>query len=215
MFHVSLYILESEPKCKVHVDLGFLLDSSGSLKNDYHMEKNFLKAMVGSFGLGGKSHAGVITFSHKADHSIKLKDHTDIVSFNRAVDKIKLMGYTTRIDLALRMAKEELFKESSAKKKLLILLTDGRQTETGGYEEPSKIAEELRKDGITIYVVGIGTGIDRHELERIDKKVFVAETWSRLTSTEFTNEVQYELCVGKLFYSHQGGYPSHFEITLY
>ena len=57
--------------------MGFILDSSGSLKNDYGKEKDFLKAVVATFGVSrvdGK--AGVVTFSHDSEHSIKLKDHT-------------------------------------------------------------------------------------------------------------------------------------------
>ena len=78
------------------------------------------------------SRAAVITFSYRAKHSIKMKDHTDITSFNAAVDAIPLMGMTTRIDRALRLTQRELFAlENGARPnhpKILILLTDGSQT---------------------------------------------------------------------------------------
>ena len=81
------------------------LTSSGSLRKDYGKEKNFLKVLTATFGISPSgSRAGVITFSYYTEHSIKLKDHTDLLGFNKAVDKIPVMGSTTRIDKALRLA---------------------------------------------------------------------------------------------------------------
>ena len=66
-------------------------------------------------------------------HSIQLKDHDNVDSFNKAVDAIPLMGSTTRIDRALRLTQKDMFKiEAGARPtapKILILLTDGSQTQ--------------------------------------------------------------------------------------
>ena len=55
-----------------------------------------------------------------------------IGAFNDAVDDIPLMGSTTRIDTALRMAQNELFLEENGGRdiapNILVLLTDGSQT---------------------------------------------------------------------------------------
>ena len=59
--------------------------------------------------LGGSARAGVVTFSKRAEHSIKMSDNLDIKSFKAAVDDISLMGSYTRIDRALRLAQKELF----------------------------------------------------------------------------------------------------------
>ena len=65
-------------------DVAFILDSSGSITNDYQNEKDFLKALAGAFGLSKKgSQAGVITFSYYTELSIKLNAHHDIKSFNK------------------------------------------------------------------------------------------------------------------------------------
>ena len=63
--------------------------------------------------LGGSARAGVVTFSKRAEHSIKMSDHLDIKSFKAAVDDIYLMGSYTRIDRALRLAQKELFEVGS------------------------------------------------------------------------------------------------------
>uniref|UniRef100_A0A7M5V805 VWFA domain-containing protein n=3 Tax=Clytia hemisphaerica TaxID=252671 RepID=A0A7M5V805_9CNID len=140
---------EPEPTCKAKVDVGFVLDSSGSLKNDYDKEKDFLKALAATFGVSDDgARAGVVTFSYYTEHSIKLNDHTKVSTFNDAVDKIALMGSTTRIDKALRMVQNDMFTIANGARpgvnKVLIVLTDGSQTKDAGAEDPSDVAKELR-----------------------------------------------------------------------
>ena len=49
--------------CKAAVNVGFILDSSGSLRNDYQNEKNFLKKLVEEFDISKDgSRASVLTF---------------------------------------------------------------------------------------------------------------------------------------------------------
>ena len=56
------------------MDVGFILDSSGSLRNDYQTEKDFLKSLAGAFGVSKDgSRASVLTFSFYAELSIKFK----------------------------------------------------------------------------------------------------------------------------------------------
>ena len=154
------------------MDLGFVLDSSGSLRNDYQTEKDFLKSIAAAFGISADGpRAGVITFSYHAEHSIKMKDHTNASSFNEALDAIPLMGSITKIDKALRLAQKELFIEENGGRpdvnKILVLLTDGSQTQDPDAEDPNEIADELREAGITILAIGVGPGINEKELNEI------------------------------------------------
>ena len=94
---------------------------------------------------------GVVTFSDRATHSIKMKEHTDIASFNAAVDAIPLMGSLTRIDRALKLAQKELFAVESGGRSevrdILILMTDGTQTKSNvdeRAEDPGDIMDEIR-----------------------------------------------------------------------
>ena len=200
------FLSAKKPKCKAKVDVGFILDSSGSLRNDYQNEKNFLKSLAGAFGVSkNDSRAGVITFSYYSEHSIKLKDHTDITSFNAAVDAIPLMGSTTRIDKALRLTQNELFTlENGARPgipKILILLTDGSQTQDAGAEDPGDISNELRQAGVTVLVVGIGSGTNQTELDHMAggaDNAFSAASFDELIGGEFINTLTERSCeVGK------------------
>ena len=165
-----------------------------------------MKALAGSFGVSSDgSRAGVVTFSYNAEHSIKLNDHTDMTSFNDAVDGIPLMGSTTRIDKALRLAQDQLFTVENggrpSKPKVLILLTDGSQTKDVDAEDPSIIANELRSNGIKVLVIGIGGGVDPEELQRLadnPSNVFSAASFEELISSEFVDSVTKRSCgVGK------------------
>lgn len=193
---------DPEPTCKAKVDVGFVLDSSGSLRNDYDKEKDFLKALASTFGVSDDgARAGVVTFSYYTEHSIKLNDHSRVGTFNDAVDKIPLMGSTTRIDKALRMTQKEMFSIANGGRpgvnKVLIVLTDGSQTQDAGAEDPGDVAEELRNEGIRVLAVGIGKGVNTTELAHIagDKSnVFSAASFDELVSREFLNSVNSAGC---------------------
>ena len=209
-FFLFLFVLagnaEVKASCDAVVDVGFILDSSGSLRSEYGKEKNFLKALATSFGVSANgSRAGVITFSYYTEHSIKLSDHTDVASFNAAVDKIALMGSTTRIDKALRLTQKEMFSLKNGGRpgvpKVLILMTDGSQTPDAGAEDPGDIADELRREGVNLLVVGIGQGINATELAHMagsPGNVYSAASFDELIEGDFIEKIQSGGClVGK------------------
>jgi len=189
-------------KCNKVADVGFILDSSGSLAGSYKIEKAFLKSVAAAFGISKDGpRASVVTFSLKAELSIKFKDYFDITSFNNAVDAIPLMGRLTRIDLALRVAQNDMFTTKNGARaktpKILILLTDGSQTQSAGAVNPADISKKLRQNGIHVIVVGIGSGINRGELIRIagsDDKVFSAASFAELVSSKFTEKLMEKSC---------------------
>ena len=98
------------PKCKSGLDVGFIVDASGSLRKEYHKEKNFVKILVESFGFGlSTTRAGIITFSHIAELSVKLSQYDSLNDFGSAVDSLPMIGSSTRIDKALELAQSDLF----------------------------------------------------------------------------------------------------------
>ena len=139
--------------CKV--DIGFILDSSHSLTSDYESSKQFLMSLAKEFNIGqDNNRGGVISFSYLATHSIKLSDHANSASFQAAVANIGLVATTTRIDLALRLAQREMFLPRNGGRpgvpKLLILLSDGQQTQRVNSENPADIADEIRAGGVKV-----------------------------------------------------------------
>jgi Mg-chelatase subunit ChlD len=106
---------------------------------------------------------GVLTFD---DSQFWVVERQQIKNKGAIVEDIGTIreGGGTSILPAIEEAYESL-KESNAKIKHIILLTDG-QAERAGYEE---LIEEMNKDGITISTVAIGNGSDTVLLENIAK----------------------------------------------
>lgn len=181
-------------KCENVANIGFIMDSSGSLRRDYGKEKEFVKELAQSFEIGeAGSRAGVVTFSYNAEVSIRMDEFKKLADFKKAVDSIPLMGYTTRIDKALRLAKGKLM--IGARKdapKLVFLLTDGSQTKDSDAVDPAVLAKELRDDGIKLIVIGVGKGTKLDELERIagvPSNVYMANDFNELMSSVFVQNV--------------------------
>jgi hypothetical protein len=124
---------EADPVCTATVDVGFVIDSSGSITRYYQKEKDFVKSLADAFGIKkGQAHSGVVRFSATADLQIRFNQYYDSASFNKAVDRIGLLGSVTRIDLAFNLAREQLFNPKFGARtnvpKLLIFITDGVHT---------------------------------------------------------------------------------------
>ena len=172
------------------------------MRREYYKEKNFLKKLAETFGITEQgSRAGVITFSHKAIHSIKLKDFKTFKTFNRAVDAIPLMGYTTRIDSALRMALDELYLAENGGRenlpKILFLLTDGFQTKDVGAENSTVLGNVLRDRGVVVLSVGIGPRTNYEELKAIaggERNAFMARTFDSLLGIDFVKTLAERAC---------------------
>ena len=104
----------SVSKCKSSMDIGFIVDSSGSLRTEFHKEKKFVNLFTESVGFGlSTSRVGVITFSSDAMISIKLSQYDSLDGFNQAVNALPMMGSTTRIDKALQLAQNQFFTSSN------------------------------------------------------------------------------------------------------
>ena len=80
-------------KCDSIVDVGFILDSSGSLASNYQTEKNFLKDLAAAFDLSYHgSRQSVVTFSYYSRLSIRYFSYfayfSDIPVFCEYVDHV-------------------------------------------------------------------------------------------------------------------------------
>ena len=81
--------------------------------------------------------------------------------------------------------------------KLLILLTDGSQTLDPEAEDPGKVSTELRKSGVNVIVVGIGSGTNRTELAHMAggaDNAFSAETFDVLIGGDFVRKLTEKSC---------------------
>ena len=198
----SLAKKDVQTNCGQKVDVGFILDSSKSLGTQYAKKKEFLKAIAAQFGVNqNTSRIGVISFSYFTELSIKLNEHDNLHTFNKAVDDIPYMGSTTRIDKALRLTQSELFDEKNGARfqvnKILILLTDGSQTQESDAEDPVMIAQQIRDSSIQMLTVGIGPGTNQLELSRISgspQNTYSTDSFDTLLENNFLKSVSKAGC---------------------
>ena len=72
-----------------------------------------------------------------------MDQYKTLAEFQAAVNDINLMGQETHINLALIMARDLVFEPKFGGRagipKLLVLITDGMQTERDGFMNPGKV----------------------------------------------------------------------------
>ena len=176
------------------------MDSSGSIRNSYSKEKDFVKTVAGKIGISlSGSRAGLVLFGTYAELSIKLNQFDNTADFQSAVDQLRLMGSSTRIDRALTVADEQLFSVSNGMRlnvpKVLILLTDGKQDSAA--TAPSIAIKPFHDAGIKVIVIGIGPGVLESELRKFvlsSDDLYLPKDFEELNSAKFIQDIAVKSC---------------------
>ena len=210
MYHIHLIVAPfnscfflGQLKCEVVTDVGFLIDSSTSLFRDYEKAKQFVTRTATELKISSKgNHAGALIFSTAPSLRVKLSDHANSENFNKAIRKMPLLGGTTRIDLALEKAFTELFSLQNGMRastsKLLIILTDGKQTKDYGYVPLHSAIAPFHQSGIKVIVIGVGSKVDKDELSRMvvdQNDLFLATDFDELISDAFIRNFKLDSCM--------------------
>ena len=147
--------------------------------------------MASRYELGTTSQAAVIAFSSRASNKVTLGSKTTMLSFASAVDNIPYDTGSTRIDLALRLAYDEYLSsgDSNETQKLVILLTDGKQSVYNGMTPPyipiEVTVQLLRSKAARIFAVTIGDNIDMAAMRTVteeDDDIFQATEFNDLVA---------------------------------
>ena len=142
-------------------DMVFIVDSSFdvSLEN-YQKEKEFVKSLVKTLYLApGKSRGSVIINDRIV---IRLDDHSNSTTFDRAVDDLPYFGSLRRMDFGLQQSVAVLRDARLGIPTVVILLTAGRQN-SSTYRLRESV-KPLRNLGSKVFVVSIGSRPDDQEL---------------------------------------------------
>ncbi|MBN2543724.1 VWA domain-containing protein [bacterium] len=138
------------------IDLVIALDVSESMLAEDVKPNRMSKAKYEVASIINKlegDRIGIVTFAGDAFLLCPLTtDYGAALMLLDAVDTKIIPEQGTSIGRALEVA-HKAFVEKERKHKVLLLITDGEDHET----EPQKIAEEMGKEGIKIFTVGIGS----------------------------------------------------------
>lgn len=127
-----LLTLGSQPQCAEAFDLGFVVDSSGSIQDmNYKKQKDFIKGLANALTVSPQTvQLGLILFSDVPLLSITFGTltSTNYSEFAKAVDHMIYLKGRTRIDRALQVAVTNLFPGGRQNRmpQILFLITDGR-----------------------------------------------------------------------------------------
>lgn len=190
------------------MDVGFIVDSSGSISSSGYINiKNFMKGVAVYMGFEpGSTHIGVVLYSKEAEVWTEFGKHVNFRKLFRVLWKMPHHQDVTRIDLGLHVANTKLFTKEAGMRddvdKIAILFTDGEQTtkNVDNLIPLGEAADGLRKRGITVFAVGIGSVVKSDQLLKIAGKqenVILLGSFSELE--ESTIKIAASICqvVGK------------------
>ena len=128
--HICIYF--SFQECKAKVDIGILLDGSGSIDfqspGNFEKCKKFLQNLVSSFNVAKDgTHVGLVVFSSNADIIFSFEKYLDAKPMMDAIAKIQYPAAGTYTGKALDLVRTGLFEVSARQgvKDILLIMTDG------------------------------------------------------------------------------------------
>jgi len=141
------------------VDIVLALDVSGSMRAEDFAPDNRLAVALNTIDrfIGGRpgDRLGLVTFASLASTRCPLtQDHEMLRGFLEQVDFAPADQDGTAIGLGLATAVNRL-RESTAKSKVAVLLTDG--VNNAGQVGPEAAAEAARALGVKVYTIGVGS----------------------------------------------------------
>lgn len=151
-----------------NLDLVFVLDSSASLSSaDFDSTKYFVSSVLDQFNVG-KVRVSVVVYSTSVSAAFYLNTYNSKAEVQKAVDGIQRNAGSTRTDLALNFAVDNVFTIAHGSRpgaaKVLILLTDGKSENRVA---TMAAAARAKTRGINVFTIGVTSAIDLRELDRI------------------------------------------------
>ena len=148
-------------------------------------EKHFVKQLARSFGVArGHSRAALVLCSNSSSVKAGFDQYPTLEEFHKIVDDLPYERGITRIDLALETASQKVFPQARrAVSKIAILITDGKQTHTDHSKGLREASEPLRRAGVRVLAVGIGSGVDPDQLRLVTESnddLVVPQSFSHL-----------------------------------
>ena len=162
----AVYSAEN-PSCPAKVDLGIILDNSGSVDDEYETVKSAAKAIMRNFNVSmDNTRVGLVEFDEGAYIHLHLtesisNDHVETL-FDQRYNPI---GSGTWISGGLDLMRTSVFNESSGMRsavegipRVVFLISDGEQTIKGNDDTAIAAAEALRRErNVTLYAIGVGS----------------------------------------------------------
>ena len=178
--------------CTAKADIVILMDGSGSVgSSNFQTALEFMSSLVSNYDIGlDETRVGVVVYSSSPSPRINLNSYSDADSLQTAIESISYPSGGTRTGAAIDYVRVNSFTTSFGARdsskgvaRVLIVATDGRSGDS--VDAPS---DRARNDGINVFAIGIGTGINEEELQDIadsPNQVFLVSNFNRLLQITF------------------------------
>lgn len=150
-------ILKQENVTAEGIDIMLSMDVSTSmLAKDFEPDRLEASKVVASEFVSKRKHdrIGLVVFSGESFTQCPLTTDHNILRTFLSTLQCGLLESGTAIGMGLANATKRL-KDSDAKSKVIILLTDG--VNNSGYVQPLQAADAAKKLGVTVYTIGVGS----------------------------------------------------------
>ncbi|KAG7469864.1 hypothetical protein MATL_G00133270 [Megalops atlanticus] len=150
-------------------DIVFLVDGSSSIGPENFQEmRNFLRAFIDGLDVGGdRVRVGLAQFSNEPHQEFLLGEHTEKRVLLEQIDNLVYRTGGTYTGKALSFLKSTYFTDAGGSRakqnvpQIAVVITDGNSS-----DNVTMPARELRRQGVVIFAIGIGTA-DNSELRQI------------------------------------------------
>lgn len=145
------------------------MDGSNALTSQqFNKLKDMMKKILDSYLISRTAtNVGVIEFSDRSSEKIRLTDSYDKDIIYSKIDGIRQSRGNRRVtDEAIKMAASRLFELSGrvGASRALVIITAGKST---GSQPLREAIKPLQKKGVRMYVVTVGDGVDKDEINSI------------------------------------------------
>ena len=178
-----------------------MLDASGSIgSSNFVTMKNFVKTIISNFEIGAnKTRVGVIRFLSSAFIVIPLGSINNAGQLNTSITNIYYTGGGTATYRALNLLDIAFSnaRTSQGVPRVAIVFTDGQSNSPSS---TARAAQLVHAAGIVVYSFGIGSGIDKTELNTIassSNNVFVISNFSPTQFAAKLLPLQTSACTSK------------------
>ena len=169
----------------------------------YDEAKLFVKEIARSFDLSAEgTRAGIVVYGNTSRVSIKFSDTNRLEDFEETVDNLALLGGDRKMDKALKLAFDGIFKPEHGMRpdaaQVIVLLTDGVQSKDAGAQTLLQAALPLHESKIKVLAVGVGGNVKKEELLRAVKSendIYIANDFDQLSSGAFVDAVATASCI--------------------
>ncbi|RUS87547.1 hypothetical protein EGW08_004723, partial [Elysia chlorotica] len=152
------------------LDMAFIVDSSTSLSpEDFERAKQFAADVTGQFQVDPNNvRVAFVTYSSGYTAYFDFQRYTTTSDVQSAILAVRKTEGGTDTHLALKYASNILFTSQAGSRpsaaRVAIIITDGR---SDNKIDALKNSQELKDRGITVFVIGVGSLVERQELDNL------------------------------------------------